>query len=234
MTDPYRRFFERPLYGVFAPVVWPGTWKRVFYLLLGFPIGLAWFVYYVTGLSMGVGLLILSIGALILAAMFYAAMPLGLAERWLADLLLDADVGETGFRAPAEDEGFWAWAKSAAKNPVIWKTHLWLLLRFPLGLASWLAVVIGLATSVAFVFAPLVVAVGGQVQLGTWYDPATPAAALPATGLGLLGFVVVVHLLNGIAAGWAMLARLLLGRREPAGPVDADAAEPAPALLPAF
>lgn len=234
MTDPYRRFFERPLYGVFAPVVWPGTWKRVFYLLLGFPIGLAWFVYYVTGLSMGVGLLILSIGALILAAMFYAAMPLGLAERWLADLLLDADVPETGFRAPAEDEGFWAWAKDAAKNPVVWKTHLWLLLRFPLGLASWLAVVVGLSVSMAFVFAPIVVALGGQVRLGGWYDPASPVEALGATAMGLVGLVITIHLLNGIAAGWAALARLLLGRRGPKSEPRETVAESEPGLLPAF
>lgn len=231
MTDPYERFFERPLYGVFAPVVWPGTWKRVFYLMLSFPIGLAWFVYYVTGLSMGIGLLILSVGALILGAMVYAAMPLGLAERWLADRLLDADVPETGFRVPAEDEGFWAWARDAAKNPVLWKTHLFLLLRFPLGLASWLAVVIGLAVSAGLAFAPVVVAVGGSVRLGTWLVPATPVEALPVTAIGIVGFLVTIHLLNAIGAGWAVLARFLLGKRGPR-PAREESA-PEPALLPA-
>ncbi len=217
MNDPYDRFFENPLYGLFGPLVWPGSWSRIFYLLLGFPIGLAWFVFYVTGLSLGVGLFVLAVGALILTAVFLAALPLGAGERWLANRMLDADIGPTGFTVPDEAGGLVEWLKETAANPVTWKTHLFLLARFPLGLASWLAVVVSLSVAGAFTFAPVILALGGDVRIGSWAPTTTPEAFL-LTGVGLVAFVASIHLLNGLAWMWAAFARMLLGRRvaEPA------------------
>ncbi|MBW3660440.1 MAG: sensor domain-containing protein [Gemmatimonadetes bacterium] len=227
MTNPYREFFQRPLQGVFGPLAWPGTWARLFYLMLGFPLGLSYFVFYAIGLGLGVGLLVLAVGALIVAIVFFAALPLGIIERWLANRLLDADVGPTGFEAPG-DEGFVEWVKDTLANPVAWKAHLFLLLRFPLGLASWLVAVVTLTVSGAFVFAPLVVAFGGRVNLGPW-SPATPAEALPLTALGLLAFLASIHLLNGIAWSWGALARVLLGRsRYASHEEEANARRPLP------
>ena len=216
MTNPYEEFFENPLYGLFGPLVWPGTWSRIFYLLLGLPIGVAWFTFYVTGLSMGIGLFILAVGVLILGMVFFAALPLGTAERWLANRLLDADVAPTGFSAPDEDEGFVAWARETASNPVTWKTHLFLLARFPLGLASWVIAVVALSVAGAFTFAPVILALGGEVNLG-WWTPATPLEAFALTAVGLVSVVLAVHLLNGIAWLWGACARLLLGRRAAVG-----------------
>lgn len=227
MNDPYDRFFESPLYGVFGPLVWSGTWKRVFYLLLGFPLGLAYFVFYVTGLSLGVGLFVLAVGALVLGVVVLAALPLGAGERWLANRLLDADVGPTGFTAPHAQEGIVEWLKETLSNPVTWKAHVFLLARFPLGLASWLAAVVSLSVAGAFTFAPLVLAFGGEVRIGSW-APATPIESLALTGVGLAALVASVHLLNGIAWAWGAMARRLLGRSVAREHESAD-----PALLPA-
>lgn len=228
MNDPYRRFFENPLYGVFGPLLWPGTWKRIFYLLLGFPLGLAYFVFYVTGLSLGLGLFVLAVGALILGVVLLAALPIGVGERWLANRLLDADVGPAGFTTPNAEEGVVAWLKETLSNPVTWKAHVFLIARFPLGLASWLAVVVSLSVAGAFTFAPLLLAFGGEVRIGSWV-PSTPVEALALTGVGLVALVVSVHLLNGIAWMWGALARRLLGQ----SPRDAEDDVPDPALLPA-
>lgn len=227
MTDPYDRFFENPLYGLFGPLVWPGTWSRIFYLLLGFPLGLAWFVFYVTGLSLGIGLFVLAVGALILGVVFLAALPLGTAERWLANRMLDADVPPTGFTLPDEEGGFVAWLKETASNPVTWKAHAFLLARFPLGLASWLAAVVSLSVAGAFTFAPIVHALGGEVRIGSW-EPATSVEALALTAVGLVTLLVAVHLLNGIAWMWGALARISLGRSVSEAPEEG--AEPAIAV----
>lgn len=214
MNDPYDRFFENPLYGLFGPLVWPGSWIRIFYLLLGFPIGLAWFVFYVTGLSLGIGLFILAVGALILGAVFLAALPLGAGERWLANRMLNADIGPTGFTLPDEAGGVVEWLNETVSNPVTWKAHLFLLARFPLGLASWIVVVVSLSVSGALTFAPVILALGGDVRIGSWAATTGPEA-LGLTGVGLVAFVATIHLLNGLACLWAGLARMLLGRSVP-------------------
>ena len=44
---------------MFSVVVRPQTYLNIFYLLLSFPLGIAYFVFLVTGLSVGFGLLII-------------------------------------------------------------------------------------------------------------------------------------------------------------------------------
>ena len=55
-TNPLER-----LYGVFVK---PQTYLNILYLLLAFPLGIAYFVFLVTGFSLGISLLILWVGLL--------------------------------------------------------------------------------------------------------------------------------------------------------------------------
>ena len=52
---------------VFNVVKRPQTYVNVFYLLLSFPLGIAYFVFLVTGLSVGFGLVVIWVGVPILA-----------------------------------------------------------------------------------------------------------------------------------------------------------------------
>ena len=62
MSNPYSTLFDRPLRGILAPVVWGRTYFNLLYLLIGFPLVPSYFVLYLIGLSIGVGLLVLGIG----------------------------------------------------------------------------------------------------------------------------------------------------------------------------
>ena len=230
---PYATFSTHPLRGIFGILAWPRTYTNLVYLLIGFPLGLAYFVFYVVGGSLGIGLAILGIGFVLLFLLVLAAWALAHVERLLANALLGAEVP-----APpptAIDEGGWPWIKSVFGNPVTWKGLAFQLLKFPLGLASWVLTIVVLSVVGGFIAAPVVVAVGGTVGIDPWWVADTVREAWIFTGIGLVALLPAFHHLNGVAWLWAAFARVMLGRREPRVPepnawVAAPGAEPLPAL----
>lgn len=212
-TSPYATFASNPVRGIFGILAWPRTYLNLIYLLIGFPLGLAYFVFYVVGGSLGAGLSILGIGLVILFLLILAAWALSLFERVLANALLGAEVPSPGHTAT--EEGGWTWVKSVLGNPVTWKGLVFQLLKFPLGLASWIVTIVVLAVVGGFIAAPLVVQLGGTIQIDPWFVADTQREAWIATALGLAAVIPALHLLNGLAYVWALFARVMLGRRQP-------------------
>lgn len=212
-TSPYATFASNPVRGIFGILAWPRTYLNLIYLLIGFPLGLAYFVFYVVGGSLGAGLSILGIGLVILFLLILAAWALALFERMLANALLGAEVPPPG--PTAIEEGGWPWVKSVVGNPVTWKGLVFQLLKFPLGLASWIVTIVVLAVVGGFIAAPLIIQFGGTIQIDPWFVAATQREAWIATAVGLAAVIPALHLLNGLAYGWALFARVMLGRRQP-------------------
>ena len=97
----------------FDVVTKPQTWRNVGYLLLAFPLGIFYFVFLVTGLSLGFGLFITLMGIPILVGVLAAAYGMGEFERATTNLLLDQDT-------PASDRlqvsgGMWEKTKSSRR-----------------------------------------------------------------------------------------------------------------------
>jgi hypothetical protein len=232
-TSPYATFASNPVRGIFGILAWPRTYLNLVYLLIGFPLGLAYFVFYVVGGSLGAGLSILGIGLVILFLLILAAWALSLFERALANMLLGAEVPSPGHTAT--EEGGWPWVKSVLGNPVTWKGLVFQLLKFPLGLASWIVTVVVLALVLGFIAAPVAIPFGGTIQMDPWWVVDTQREAWIATAIGLAAVIPALHLLNGLAYLWALFARVMLGRREPRESVPATWAPsvsqaPVPAL----
>jgi hypothetical protein len=215
-TSPYASFGSNPVRGIFGILAWPRTYLNLAYLMIGFPIGLAYFVFFVTAGALGAGLSILGVGLVILFLLVLAAWGLAHFERGLANTLLGANVAPPP--PTAVEQGGWPWVKSVFGNPVTWKGLVFEFLKFPLGLASWIVAVVVLSVVGAFVAAPVVLAFGGTIQIDPWWVADTPREAWIATLVGLAAVVPALHLLNGLAYLWAMFARLMLGRREPREP----------------
>ena len=78
--------------GGFKAVASPQTLRNVLYLLLSFPLGLIYFVFVVVGLSLGLGTLIIWIGAFILLGVFLAVRGFTAFERKLASSLLQTTI----------------------------------------------------------------------------------------------------------------------------------------------
>ncbi len=206
----------------FAVAVRPRTYGSLLYLWLGFPLGLAYFVGLTVGISAGVPLTIIWIGLAILLVTALAAWGAAGFERQLAIHLLGARVGErvTHPTSPRLRSRLAATLGSAA----MWKGIAFLLLKFPAALATWVISLVSLVVALAFALVPFAWLVGSdefQLHIGTW-QPTSFLATLPFGIAGVIGFLVALHLSNGMGWLWARLAEGMLGSTAPGAPADLE------------
>jgi hypothetical protein len=180
---------------------------NVLYLLLSFPLGVFYFAFLVSGFSLGFGLLIIWVGMPILMLVFAAARGLAGWERQLANWLLDAGIPpERGRHIQLSRP--WSAFKALAGDSRTWKSLLYLLLKFPFGLGSFVLCIVLLSVSIALVLVPVAFRFV-PVHVGSW--PVTsPDAALLCLAAGLILAVASILILNGVAALWRALAAALL------------------------
>lgn len=204
----------------FRPIVQGGTYRHLAYLALAFPLGTAYFVFLVTAISLGVGLAIIWVGVPILLGVLLAARGLGTLERGLHRSLLGVDIPEPA--SPFLGMGsLWERVKGLLADSGAWRTLIWLFLRFPAGLFSFVVLVTMIATALALIASPVLMQVnnttigGVDVHIGHWssvgWEPQAVDAwwMVPAGGLLL---IISLHVVNGL--GWlhGVVGRALLGR----------------------
>ena len=68
------------------------TYLNMIYLLISFPLGIAYFVFLVTGISLGLGLVITLIGIPLLVLMTFLWYWVGIFERELSSHILGIDI----------------------------------------------------------------------------------------------------------------------------------------------
>ncbi len=211
---------------MFSVVVRPQTYLNILYLLLSFPLGIAYFVFLVTGLSVGFALLIIWVGVPILMAVLAGSWVLCQFERALANALLREDIPVLAPRSQAPASltpggsvsggerlfiNAWRRFKAHLSDPVTWTGMLYLLVRFPLGIASFVLVVVLLSVSGAFIAAPTYYWAGDGIDLGAWQiDELWEALVL--TGIGIPLLFVSLHVLNGAAYLSGKVPRVMLAR----------------------
>lgn len=200
--------FER-LYGVFLK---PQTYLNMLYLFLAFPLGLAYFIFLVTGLSLGIGLIILWVGLFILAGVLALCWPLTLFERQMAISLLKVEI-PLASRAQQPSASVFQQIRNHLSNPVTWKGIAYLFLKFPIGVASFTITTTLGALSLGLVLAPLAYP-WAHINIGLWQINSMPAAAL-ACVLGLIIAPLSLHVFNLMADWSGKLAVVMLGNPAP-------------------
>jgi hypothetical protein len=200
------------------------TYTNLLYLLLAFPLGLAYFVFLVVGLTLGFGLTLIWIGIPLLALVFAGSWAFAAFERQAAILLLGAAVPPMAPMPPppgAAPRTIWQRTGDFFGNPVTWKGMGFLLLKLPLGVASFAAIVTLLSTSAAFLLAPLAVLADEPGWLGVdglVIDLSSFAGVWTCALLGLALALLSLNLLNALALVWRATATLLLGSDQFATP----------------
>ena len=174
-----------PVLGVLAR---KRTYRHLALLLLLFPVGIANFVFVVTGLSVGVALLPLVIGVPILGLVLVGTTWLARPYATLLSTVADREVPCAGFSFG--HEGFWAGLKGLATTPRPYVLLVAFLISFPLGVASFSVVVVVFALAVALLLAP----VAGPLPMTTYRVSQNWALTTPVEWLGaaVLGFVLLV------------------------------------------
>ncbi|MBS1272392.1 MAG: hypothetical protein MAGBODY4_01537 [Candidatus Marinimicrobia bacterium] len=185
------------------------TYLNLIYLLLAFPLGLLYFIGIVVGFSLGIGLLIIWIGLVVLVAVFAGAWAATQVERYIAEALLGIRINRP-VNTPANYTRLWERIRAHLVNPDTWKGIIFLFLKFPMGLFSFVVTIAGIAISGAMLSAPFTYK-NWDFDYGDWHVDTTNEALL----LFLLGIIIaplVLHILNWIATGYGEVAKALLSQ----------------------
>jgi hypothetical protein len=207
----------------FSVIAKPESYLSIIYLLLAFPLGIFYFVFLVTGLSLGLGLVVIMVGIPILAGVLAASYGMAAFEREMAIGMLKIDIPP--MQREKAPPGFWAKFKALIANPVTWKGVLYLFIKFPLGIASFVLVVTLLSTSLGLLAAPFIYSQPwGYIDLGFCRVDTALEAGLTALA-GIFLFFASLHVLNWTAWVSGQLARVMLGHAQAGTPVTGPAAD---------
>ncbi|WMW25976.1 sensor domain-containing protein [Methanolobus sediminis] len=182
------------------------TYLNILYLLFSFPLGTAYFIFLVTGLSFGFGLLIVWVGIPVLLLIFLAWWEIASFERQMAIWLLGTEIPSMYTQSFYGDSILNKFIQRV-KSPVTWKALIFLLLKFPLGIFSLVLMVVLLGLTLTMLFTPVLYLLGVSDV-----NSALEAFIVSLSGM-LVGFVSL-HVLNMLAIISGNFARIMLGSSE--------------------
>jgi hypothetical protein len=185
------------------PLITTRGWTAVTHHLLGLPLGVAYFTWLVTGLSVGAGLFITLLGIPILTLVLASVRPLLAAERALADALLGTAIPRAGL-AP-RGEGWIGRLKAYWIDSTTWRGMAYLLARFPIGTLTF-SVAVAVYSAALYAIAAPIVAPLAPIEIRSW-ELDTVLEGLALVPLGLVLLVAAGWISEGMAAMSRALAR---------------------------
>ncbi|MCT2592159.1 sensor domain-containing protein [Streptomyces sp. N2-109] len=198
------------------------TWGAFLYVLMGLPVAIFSFVYAITMVSLGAGLMITFLGVPVLAAGLAGCRAIGRFERGRARTLLGFDVAEPEpVRALQRSKGLMAWVGALFRSGVSWRSLLYTMLHFPWAVFSFCLSLVFWVYGWGFLLYPawqwVFPTFTGQPGLELWQngdshlylDSATDVAGATASGLVLVLFTP--WLIRGLTQVDKLMVAGLLG-----------------------
>ncbi|MEI5133182.1 sensor domain-containing protein [Streptomyces libani] len=197
------------------------TWREFLYLFLSLPMSVLMFVYAITVISLGAGLLVTFLGIPVLAGGLAGSRALGGLERARARALLGLDVADPE-PARASKPGLMGWVGAVLKSGVSWR-HLvysvlhmpWAVFSFVFSVTFWsvgwglLAYPLWRWTFLAYLDQPGIQMWGDGRGNGIYLD--TPADIGFTSGLGLLLVLAGPWVIHGLTQVDRVMVHGLLG-----------------------
>lgn len=144
------------------------TYGSLGFLLLSLPLGIFGFVVVVTGLALGLGLIITLIGIPILCLTLLFVRGFAGLERRLASSMLQASLPRRPVRR-AESRGvFWQRLRDLVGARQTWKELAYVLASLPLGVIGFALAVSLIVLMFAGIAQPITFMAGVEAQIGTW------------------------------------------------------------------
>ncbi len=139
---------------IFGVVTQPQSYRNIAYLLLGLPLGTIWFSVLISGLSTAISMLVVALlGIPMLVGMWYVTRALANIERSTANALLGRQLAPAPMASP--DHGnLWVRLRSMTNDRTRRRELGYLLLRFPVGIATFTAAITALTTPIMVAYAP--------------------------------------------------------------------------------
>ncbi len=197
------------------------AYLNMIYLLAAFPLGVIYFVFLVSGLSIGISLSLVWVGIPLLLVVgigwwLFAKFECLLAIHWLKEEVPPMIPAPGVTLVQSAPKSFWEYFKGYFLNPVTWKSPVYLLLKFPLGIATFVILATLVALTLAFLTSPLTYELL-DFQIGGFFSPGkgvwqidSMGEALLGTLIGLLLWPLTMQITNGLAWIHAKFARVML------------------------
>jgi len=178
------------------PLITARGWTSLTHHLLGLPLGTAYFIWLVTGLSTGLGLAITIVGIPLLTLVLAATRPLLMFERGLSNALLGTHLPPVAV-APL-GEGWFGKLKAYCTHGTTWHVVGYLLARFPIGVATFTISVTAFSVALWCLAAPLLAPLEAM-DLGFW-EPDTVLEGLMFVPFGVVALFTAGWISEGMAA----------------------------------
>jgi hypothetical protein len=192
-------------------VAQPDSYRNIAFLLLGLPLGTIWFSVLVTGASVAVSMIVIAlIGIPMLLGLWYVTRWSANIERGAANALLGQRIPRSPMHSPRGN--IWVRLRSMSRDRDRWREVGYLMLRFPIGIATFIAAVTAIATPLLVAYAPIAARHDDQ-PFGDWslssrmedVASSSPWSWL-LVPLGVVMLFASFHLMNAMAracARWA-------------------------------
>jgi hypothetical protein len=202
-TDPARRIL-----GVFLD---PRAYGALLFMFLSLATGILYFTWAVTGLSLSAGLSILIVGLPFMLLFLASIRMFSLLEGRLVESLL-------GVRMPrrprfAAQGSIWARLRTWLADRRTWTTLLYMVLKLPMGIFSFVLFTVLMSISLALLAAPITQLFLDQPLINLYRDHYlyVPLWAFPLFWLaGLLDLLLVMHLARALGRAYGGIAKAML------------------------
>jgi hypothetical protein len=182
------------------------TYLNILYLLFSFPLGTAYFIFLVTGLSFGFGLLLIWVGIPILILIFLAWWEIASFERQMAIWLLGTEILPMNTQSVSDSSILQRFMRRV-KSPVTWKALVFLLVKFPLGIFSLVLMTLLLCLTIAMLFTPVLYVLGLS-------EVSSLLEAIIVSIAGIFTGFLSLHVLNVLAGLSGAFAKRMLSSSE--------------------
>lgn len=197
-------------------VLWtPKAYTSLLYLIMALPVGIFFFTWAVTGISLSAGLMVLIVGLPFAIAFMGSVRLLALAEGRLVDALLDVRMPRRPSLLP-EGNGWLQKLKNLLLDGHTWSSLAYMILYMPLGIFYFTAMVTGMSIAAAFIGLPIAHWVFGAPVMVGFFNGEMPAPAWLIAVAPIFGFVallVTMHLALLFGRMQGLLAKHMLVRR---------------------
>ena len=199
-----------------APLTDGQHYRNVAFLLTSFPLGLAYFVAVVTGLSLGAGLAVLGIGLVVLYVTLWGVRGIAAFERRRVRVLLGRDIQTPS--GPPNADGLLDRLRLLVGSSTVWRSVGYVVFVFGYGIVGFTVTVTGLGLTLGFLSAPLTYDTAfASPQLGFW-EPTSLPEALAVAPLGVVALAATLYAATSIVAVGGSVAATLLGPENPGPP----------------
>ena len=197
-------------FGVFTD---PRAYASLFYMLFSLILGIFYFTWTVTGLSFSAGVMILIIGLPFLGFFLMSVRGIALVDGWIIEALL----GERMPRRPIYSKKPTSWRERLnflLTDPMVWKTILYNILMLPLSVLYFTLTITSISVSASLFLRPVLEYVFDLplAQCSDW-SFWTPGFLMPVSvALGILWFIMTLHMARGLGRMQAKIAKKMLVR----------------------